>query len=305
MTGPVLGSMLGYWILFAGWRWTHGVMALMAAANWILLICLVQETYTPYVPTASFSDARAIQKKLQYRIKHPLPDVSGWARFSPMRIIHDRAWMREMVSRSEMRQAFGKAFSRPPRLLFGNPVALIFSLYYSYIYAVLYLFIVSLNLLFGAPPFSVPGLFSYQWPQSTVGLCYLGMTVGFGLSALTAATMQDRIYKHLMRKNGGVGQPEYRVCPRYHGGMLTKARAHCHRDGDYAPRPPLVRMDRQRAHALDRATVRSGRHVLRPHARLQLDPSGSLRATHTTDIRILSWTPSIRTRRRPLPAPPW
>ena len=39
-----------------------------------------------------------------------------------------------MVSRDEARQVFGRAFSRPPRLLFTNPVCLIFSLYYAYIY---------------------------------------------------------------------------------------------------------------------------------------------------------------------------
>lgn len=43
-------------------------------------------------------------------------------------------WMQAMVSRDEARDAFRRAFSRPPRLLLYNPVALIFSLYYSYIY---------------------------------------------------------------------------------------------------------------------------------------------------------------------------
>lgn len=43
-----------------------------------------------------------------------------------------------MVSRDEARSAFGRAFSRPPRLLFGNPVALIFSVYYAYVYGIIY-----------------------------------------------------------------------------------------------------------------------------------------------------------------------
>jgi hypothetical protein len=162
-----------------------------------------------------------VQKKFTYAIKNPLPDASGLARLSPRRFLHERGWMRAMVSRDDANTAFKKAFSRPPRLLFGNPVAFIFSLYYAYIYAVLYLFIVSLNLLFGQPPFSTPDLFSYGWPQATVGLCYTGMTVGFGLSALTAATMQDRIYRRLSKKNGGVGHPEYRVS--FHPGQAPDA----------------------------------------------------------------------------------
>lgn len=39
-----------------------------------------------------------------------------------------------MVSTDEAKQVFGRAFSRPPRLLFTNPVCFLFSLYYSYIY---------------------------------------------------------------------------------------------------------------------------------------------------------------------------
>ena len=39
-----------------------------------------------------------------------------------------------MVSAEDAKRVFGKAFSRPPRLLFTNPVCLMFSLYYAYIY---------------------------------------------------------------------------------------------------------------------------------------------------------------------------
>ena len=116
-----------------------------------------------------------------------------------------------MVSRDEMSSAFSKAFSRPPRLLFGNPVAFFFSFYYAYIYGIIYVFLVSIPLLFGSPPFSYPGLFSYQWPQYTVGFGYTGMAIGFGTSATIAATQQDRIYKYLSKRFGTHGEPEYRL----------------------------------------------------------------------------------------------
>ena len=47
MSGPVLGSMLGYWILYGGWRWLHWTIMIMAGINWILLVSLTQETYAP------------------------------------------------------------------------------------------------------------------------------------------------------------------------------------------------------------------------------------------------------------------
>lgn len=116
-----------------------------------------------------------------------------------------------MVSKSQAKSAFGNAFSRPPRLLLGNPVCFIFSAYYAFVYGILYLFIVTLNLLFGREPYSLPGLFSYRWPQSTVGLSYTGMAIGFWGAALTAATQQNRIYRILSKRNGDDGRPEYRV----------------------------------------------------------------------------------------------
>ncbi|WOO79547.1 MFS transporter prlG [Vanrija pseudolonga] len=201
MSGPVLGSMLGYWILFGGWRWLFWSMTFMALANWALLISLTDETFAP-----------VIHKKLQYRIKHPQADATGFLdRLNPRRILHNLGWMTAMVSSEQARAVFGRAFSRPPRLLFTNPVAFIFSAYYAYIYGIIYLFLVTVPLLFGSAPFKYPGLFSYEWPQSTLSLSYLGLAVGFLTSATLAATTQDRIYRYLSAKYKDDGQPEYRL----------------------------------------------------------------------------------------------
>ncbi|RXK41266.1 hypothetical protein M231_01416 [Tremella mesenterica] len=201
MAGPVLGSILGYWILYGSWRWLYGTITILAAANYVLLILFAEETYAP-----------AIEKVLRYRIEHPLSDPKTWGeKLSPRRIIHDLGWMKEMVSRQDAKTVFGRAFSRPPRLLFGNPVCFIFSAYYAYIYAIIYVFLVSVPLLYGSPPFSRPGLFSYQWPQYTLSLAYLGLAVGFAIAVVVASNAQDRIYKYLSKKNGIGGQPEYRL----------------------------------------------------------------------------------------------
>jgi drug/metabolite transporter (DMT)-like permease len=37
------------------------------------------------------------------------------------------------------------------------------------------------------------------------------MGVGFLLAAATAATAQDRIYRHLSKRNNDAGEPEYRL----------------------------------------------------------------------------------------------
>jgi DHA1 family multidrug resistance protein-like MFS transporter len=42
--GPVLGSMLGYWILFGGWRWLFWTITILAALNTALLMIGASET---------------------------------------------------------------------------------------------------------------------------------------------------------------------------------------------------------------------------------------------------------------------
>lgn len=201
MAGPVLGSMVGYWILASGWRWLFWTHTILAGVNLCLYVSLTTETYAP-----------AIEKKLRYQVRHPIYDPPSFiSRFDPRRIIHDLGWMRAMVSVKDVGEVFGKAFSRPPRLLFTNPVCLIFSLYYAYIYAIIYMCLVGIPLLYGRAPFARPGLFSYNWPQNTISLSYVGLAIGFMISATTAANAQDRIYRYLSKRAGDSGQPEYRL----------------------------------------------------------------------------------------------
>lgn len=76
-----------------------------------------------------------LEKVLVYRVRHPISDPHTIAdRLSISRLIHDLGWMSVMVSARDAKSVFGKAFSRPPRLLFLNPVCLLFALYYAYVY---------------------------------------------------------------------------------------------------------------------------------------------------------------------------
>ncbi|WVQ64792.1 uncharacterized protein L199_002961 [Kwoniella botswanensis] len=201
LSGPILGNMLGYWLLYFGWRWAYYFMTILSTLNTILLILVMRETYAP-----------VIQKILVYESVHNPPSASHTENhFNPINWLPDLSWMPAMVSKSEMLSVYGKAFSRPPRLLFTNPVAFAFSMYYAYLYGLIYLFLTTIPLLFGSPPFSQNDLFSYGWPQGTLPLSYLGLGLGFCSAAIVAANCQDRIYKYLSKRNGDKGQPEYRL----------------------------------------------------------------------------------------------
>ena len=39
--------MLGYWILFGGWRWLFWTITILSAVNLALFIILTNETYAP------------------------------------------------------------------------------------------------------------------------------------------------------------------------------------------------------------------------------------------------------------------
>lgn len=78
-----------------------------------------------------------VEKKLLFHVRHPKEDMSGasWlARWRPSHMLHELSWMGAMVSQSEAKAVFRRAFSRPPRLFLFNPVCTIFAIYYAYIY---------------------------------------------------------------------------------------------------------------------------------------------------------------------------
>ncbi len=133
-----------------------------------------------------------------------------------------------MVRGKDAKMVFQRAFTRPPRLLFTNPVAFMFSLYYGYIYSeyldgilafpthdeipgIVFVFVIAIPLLYGSPPWSHESLPSYGWPHATIPLGYLGLGLGFLSASAVATYSQDRIYRFLSYKNGDKGQPEYRV----------------------------------------------------------------------------------------------
>ncbi|OCF30330.1 hypothetical protein I316_08034 [Kwoniella heveanensis BCC8398] len=199
IAGPVIGNMVGYWLLFFGWRWAYYFMTIVVTLNTILMITVMRETYAP-----------VIQKIMVYHLKSPEFKRSRQRSF-PSTILPDLTWMKHIISKDEARAVYAKAFSRPPRLLLTNPVAFAFAMYYAYVYAVIYVFIVNLPLLFGQPPFSHPPLFSFSWPQATLPLAYIPIGMGFFTAVGLAARYQDKIYKYFSKRNGDKGQPEYRL----------------------------------------------------------------------------------------------
>ncbi|KAJ7074033.1 major facilitator superfamily domain-containing protein [Mycena amicta] len=92
--------------------------------------------------------------------------------------------------------------SRPAMLLFGSIVCFLLSLYMAFMYGIYYLMFTTFSTLFSEV---------YGFDMGTGGLTYIGLGVGFFLATLFSAKWGNEMYLHLMKGNGGKGEPEMRI----------------------------------------------------------------------------------------------
>ncbi|GAA5869987.1 hypothetical protein JCM3774_004330 [Rhodotorula dairenensis] len=189
MLGPVIGSLLGGWLVLLSWRWPMRLMTIIIGINTFCVIFFMRETFSPVL------ERKWLARRFE---QEPLGEKD-----EPEAIVASAApqlTFRELVIRT---------FTRPPRLL-ANPICAIFSTYYAYVYSCIFAFIVTIPLLFARHD-PTTGIFTYNWPAGTAGLGYIPLGIGFVGSAITAAFTQDRIYRYLSQRNHNDGIPEYRL----------------------------------------------------------------------------------------------
>ncbi|TFK57554.1 MFS general substrate transporter [Heliocybe sulcata] len=192
MLGPCLGPLIASFIVSAkSWRWIFWTSACVSAGGTALLFIVSVETYKTTI----------IQKQF---VKGELEKTYG-----PQA---KRVWGFAVLGQDEKGQAakglYGKALSRPFRLLTTNPICLVLGTFLAYVYGMLYLLLTSLPLLYRN---GQGRLFSYNF-STTSGLCYLGLAIGFIVASSMTAYGSRRLYNHLVKVNGE-HRPEYRLLP--------------------------------------------------------------------------------------------
>ena len=109
----------------------------------------------------------------------------------------------------DFQELISKNFTRPMRLLFGEPLVLLISIYMAFIYGLLYLFLTAYPLVFqGVHQFS-PGL---------SGLTFVGMIVG-EIIAGVVVLLQQPWYQRKLAANNGIPIPEWRLPSVIAGGV--------------------------------------------------------------------------------------
>ncbi|EQB44397.1 putative transporter [Colletotrichum sp. SAR 10_70] len=189
-TGPLLAPFIGGYIVEShlGWRWTEYLAAIMGFFAFGLDLLFLEETYPPVILVSKASELRRRTRNWGIHAKQEEIEVD----------------FKELVN---------KNFSRPMRLLFGEPIVTALSVYMAFIYGLLYLFLT-------AYPFVFRGIHGFNAGQS--GLTFFGMITGQLIAGVTVL-LQQPWYLRKLKANNGVPIPEWRLPSVIAGGIFFSA----------------------------------------------------------------------------------
>ncbi|KAF2739903.1 major facilitator superfamily [Polyplosphaeria fusca] len=185
-TGPLLAPFIGGFIVMSdlGWRWTEYIVAIMGFTAFTLNLFFLSESYPPEILVAKAAELRRRTK--------------NWG-------IHAKQEEIEI----DLRELLEKNFSRPIRMLIGEPIVLLLSLYMAFIYGLLYLFLTAYPLVFQGV---------HHMNQGVGGLPFFGMITG-QLLAGTYLFIRQPSYQRKLAANNDVPVPEWRLPEVIIGGV--------------------------------------------------------------------------------------
>lgn len=179
LMGPVIGPIAGGFLSAAeGWRWIFWVLALATGAIALLAVLLMRESYAPVLL------ARKVRR---------LQEETGNANLRS-----------KLDCGLSPKQLFSRSIVRPSKLLLMSPICFLMSLYIAIVYGALYIMFTTLTYVFED---------NYGFPESTVGLTYLGVGIGMLIGLAFLAATSDRTVKKLTFRNNNERKPEYRLPP--------------------------------------------------------------------------------------------
>ncbi|KAK7473098.1 hypothetical protein VKT23_001198 [Stygiomarasmius scandens] len=195
LLGPVVGPLAGAWIAQRStWRWVFWSTSIVDGAIQVAGLFFLRETYAPVLLERK---ARRIRKSMASDPEKAGPDIH-------VRTVFDnegRTW----------KTIFSKALTRPFTLFAREPIAQVIGIYMAFVYGIFYLFLTTIPTVFSDVYHEAPGI---------AGLNYLALGVGLTLASQINARYMDKIYVYYKEKNGGVGEPEFRVPSMILGSFL-------------------------------------------------------------------------------------
>ncbi|KAJ6583884.1 MFS polyamine transporter, partial [Mycena vulgaris] len=183
LLGPVVGPLCGAFISQKStWRWVFWSTSIFDVAIQILGFFYLRESYAPYI----------LEQKAK-RIRKSMDAEKGTAPHVRSKLTgEDRTWQHIIKT----------ALTRPFTLFYHEPIVQLLGIYMAFIYGVFYLFLTSMPLMFQG---------TYGESVGISGLNYLALGIGVTGASQINARFMDYIFGYLKKKNGGAGEPEYRL----------------------------------------------------------------------------------------------
>ncbi|KAF2860651.1 MFS multidrug transporter [Piedraia hortae CBS 480.64] len=185
ISGPFLGPLAGDFIVTStSWRWTAYIPSLMGLTSGILACIYQRESYGPVILVQKAAELRRLTHNWGIHAKQEEVEIS----------------FKELIS---------KNFSRPLRILFTEPIALLVTIYMSFIYALMFLNLVAYSYVFGK---------TYHWELRYQGLPSLALVFGLSLGLLVTC-LSNRGYVIKLHMNENIPVPEWRLPQAIAGGI--------------------------------------------------------------------------------------
>ncbi|KAI6047302.1 major facilitator superfamily domain-containing protein [Pisolithus marmoratus] len=178
LIGPAIGPVMGGFISQSiGTQYVFYLIAGLSGIAAVLAIPLLGETYAPVIRLRNAKHPMDPEKKAIPHTSAPEVPVNKW----------NYLWAN---------------ITRPLLILTRSFICFVLSLYMALMYGIYYLMFATF-----------PNLFSevYHWSVGINGLAYIGLGLGFLVSAVSGAKISDKLYLRLVARNDGKGKPEMRI----------------------------------------------------------------------------------------------
>lgn len=189
------------------WHWIFGVACIITGILCLATFLFVHETWWDRAPVPDRQSQCETAAAKLVRLKHGRPSFEGEHQaleLSPPGTKERKPFFRNLALYSGLksRSSWFHVFLRP-FVLYVYPPVLFSALHYSL--AVVWLSVIAetISTIFTNDP--------YNFPQTTVGLLYVGTFVGGCLGSAVAGKVSDIAVRWMCRKNAGVYEPEFRL----------------------------------------------------------------------------------------------
>lgn len=179
LVGPAVGPIAGGFIAEnTTWRWAFWAVSMACVAIQISGLFFLQETWAP--------------KLLEQKVKKLKKETGNEKLYA------------EVLKKETFIHKMEHSLVRPFRLLFTQPIVIALAVYMAYLYGLVYLVLSSFAALFASRKY-------YNETVGISGLNYIALAIGYFFGMQITSRFNDWVYRKLKKRNGGVGQPEFRM----------------------------------------------------------------------------------------------